>query len=38
VQSVDKPERYGIFQIDDDNNIQKIVEKPKKYIGNLANL
>jgi dTDP-glucose pyrophosphorylase len=38
VQEVENPKEYGIFQIDEDNNIKKVVEKPEKDIGNLASL
>ncbi|MDD3793409.1 MAG: sugar phosphate nucleotidyltransferase [Candidatus Gracilibacteria bacterium] len=38
VKQVINPEIYGVFKVDDDNNIREIVEKPENYIGNLANL
>jgi len=38
VKKVDNPEKYWIFSIDVDNNIKKIVEKPKTNIWNLASL
>lgn len=34
---VENPEKYWIFRVDDKNNMIEIVEKPKKYIWNLAN-
>lgn len=38
VKQVINPEIYGVFKVDDDNNIREIVEKPENYIWNLANL
>lgn len=38
VQEVENPEKYGIFETDEDGIIKKVVEKPKEYIGNLASL
>ncbi len=35
---VSHPEKYGIFLTDDSGQIRDIIEKPKKYIGNLASL
>jgi len=37
-KKVKNPEKYGIFKINSDNNIEKIIEKPKENIWNLANL
>lgn len=38
VKEVQDPSKYWIFQVDIDDNIQKIVEKPENNIWNLANL
>lgn len=38
VQTVENPEIYWVCKIDDENNIEKIIEKPKEYIWNLASL
>ena len=38
VQRVDQPEKYGIFAIDEDNNVCRVVEKPQQDIWNLASL
>jgi len=38
VKEVENPEKYGIFEISSDLIIKKIIEKPKDYIWNLANL
>ena len=38
VKKVPDPEKYGIFKVDVDWNIQEIVEKPKTNIWNLASL
>jgi len=35
-KKVDKPEQYGVVQLDKNNNIVNFVEKPKKFISNLA--
>ncbi len=35
-EKVDNPERFGIFLIED-NKVKSIIEKPKKFVGNLAN-
>ncbi|MFK7780185.1 MAG: sugar phosphate nucleotidyltransferase [Candidatus Gracilibacteria bacterium] len=37
VKKVENPENYGIVKVDSDGNTLYITEKPKKYIGNLAN-
>ncbi len=37
-KEVSNPEKYGIFQIDKDNNLINFVEKPEKYIWNLASI
>lgn len=37
VKEVENPEKYGIFESDQDGYAVKIVEKPQQYIGNLAN-
>lgn len=38
VKTVTKTERYWIFEKDENDNALKIVEKPDKYIWNLANI
>jgi len=35
---VDDPSLYGVFQVDAANRVQKLVEKPKEFIGDLANI
>ncbi len=36
LKEVDNPSAFGIAKLDKDNNIIKLVEKPKTFIGNLA--
>jgi dTDP-glucose pyrophosphorylase len=36
-KKVKNPEKYGIFQISSDGYIEKIVEKPLSFVGNMAN-
>ena len=36
LHSVNNPSSYGVAKIDKNNKIKKIIEKPKKYISNLA--
>lgn len=36
VRKVDEPQHYGVCVLDNQNNIEKIVEKPKKYISDYA--
>ena len=38
VQEVENPEKYWVFRVDQDWNIMSVVEKPKEFIWNLANL
>ncbi|MBN1465953.1 NTP transferase domain-containing protein [candidate division KSB1 bacterium] len=38
VKRVGNPELYGVFKIDDANRIVSLVEKPQKFIGDLANI
>ena len=38
VREVENPKEYGIFKIDEDNNIKEVVEKPQENIWNLASL
>ncbi len=38
VKKVEDPSKYGIFKKDEDDNAIEIIEKPKKYIWNLANI
>ena len=35
---VPEPSMYGVFQVDGKNRVKKLVEKPKQYIGDLANI
>lgn len=35
---VPDPSMYGVFQVDGDNRVINLVEKPKEYLGNLANI
>jgi len=37
-QEVDSPEKYGIFKINQVQNIIEVIEKPSKFIWNLASL
>lgn len=37
-KEVDNPERFGIVKMDSDGNLVEIIEKPKEYVGNLANI
>ncbi|MBC8185234.1 NTP transferase domain-containing protein [candidate division KSB1 bacterium] len=32
------PSAYGVFEVDDKNRVLNLVEKPKKFIGNLTNV
>ena len=32
------PSQYGVFEVDDRNRVLNLVEKPKKFIGNLTNV
>jgi len=36
--SVPNPSLYGVFHVNEKNQVIKLVEKPKEYIGNLANV
>ena len=38
VKKVENPKKYWIFEINEKNNIKKIIEKPKEYVWNLASL
>ena len=38
VQQVDNPKKWGIFDTDKNNIINKVIEKPQEYIWNLASL
>ena len=38
VKKVDEPEKYGIFKIDEKENIKEIIEKPETFVGDLANV
>jgi len=35
---VSDPSLYGVFQVDEKNRVKKLVEKPKEFIGDLANI
>lgn len=37
-KKVTNPEKYGIFEVDSKNTLQKVIEKPQTYIWNLASL
>jgi bifunctional UDP-N-acetylglucosamine pyrophosphorylase/glucosamine-1-phosphate N-acetyltransferase len=37
-KEVEDPSKYGIFETKEDLTINKIIEKPKSFVGNLANL
>ncbi|OQX95432.1 hypothetical protein B6I21_05470 [candidate division KSB1 bacterium 4572_119] len=32
------PSQYGVFQVDENNRVLNLVEKPKEFIGNLTNV
>ncbi|UOB16020.1 sugar phosphate nucleotidyltransferase [Abyssalbus ytuae] len=36
VKQVDKPEAYGVVQLNDKGNIEALVEKPKEFVSDLA--
>jgi UDP-N-acetylglucosamine diphosphorylase / glucose-1-phosphate thymidylyltransferase / UDP-N-acetylgalactosamine diphosphorylase / glucosamine-1-phosphate N-acetyltransferase / galactosamine-1-phosphate N-acetyltransferase len=38
VKTAETPSLHGIYQVDKDNKVLDLVEKPEKYIGNLANI
>ncbi len=38
VKKVEEPSKYWIFELDLENNIKNITEKPQKYVWDLANL
>lgn len=38
VKQVPNPEIYGIFKVDNKNNVREIIEKPETFVWNLANL
>lgn len=37
-KKVDNPELYGVFEIDGADKVRRLVEKPKTFIGDLANI
>ena len=37
-KQVENPEKYGIFQVEENNRLIQVIEKPQEYIGNLASL
>lgn len=38
VKRIPDPSMYGVFQVDGDNRVQRLVEKPKEFISDLANI
>lgn len=38
VKRVDNPNIYGVYQVDTNNKVLNLVEKPKEYIGDLVNI
>nr|MDD3720682.1 sugar phosphate nucleotidyltransferase [Candidatus Gracilibacteria bacterium] len=38
VKKVSNPEKYGIFKVNKKNEVVEVVEKPEKFIGDLANM
>ncbi len=38
VRHVEDPSLYGVFEVDGANRVKGLVEKPKSFIGNLANI
>lgn len=38
VRYEEDPSQYGVYQVDDQNRVINLVEKPKEFIGNLTNV
>ena len=38
VKRVKDPSLYGVYQVDENNRVQSLVEKPTEYLGDLANI
>lgn len=38
VKRAENPELYGVYQVDENNRVLNLVEKPKQYIGDLVNI
>ncbi len=38
VRYEDDPSQYGVYQVDDQNRVINLVEKPQEFIGNLTNV
>lgn len=38
VKQVDDPSQYGVYQVDEQNRVLNLVEKPKEFIGTLTNI
>ncbi len=38
VKRIKDPSLYGVYQVDDNNRVLNLVEKPKEYLGDLANI
>lgn len=38
VMRAEHPERYGVYQVDAQNRVLNLVEKPKEYLGDLVNI
>ncbi len=38
VKEVEDPSLYGVYRVDDQNRVLEMVEKPKTFVGNLANI
>lgn len=38
VKHVDNPSQYGVYQVDENNRVIDLVEKPKEFIGTLTNI
>lgn len=38
VKRIKDPSLYGVYQVDENNRVLNLVEKPKEYLGDLANI
>jgi UDP-N-acetylglucosamine diphosphorylase/glucosamine-1-phosphate N-acetyltransferase len=38
VKHVENPSQYGVYQVDENNRIVDLVEKPRKFVGTLTNI